>query len=585
MKTQMLEILIAADDHRVLSASSDAWLLVDNSAFQPFEKFLTGDSQEAFSACFAREEGSWVPVRFIALPDKPCLLRLERVPGQEGPASDLFRVVIVRADLVIPEFQALLEEKNALEAMLSLSDDLYFIYDPETDGVTLMNATESCYSEGSRPLETFLEEMKQLCDKEELPQLEAFAGSLRKGMPRFQMRVACNVFNRDPAIPSTILKGFISAAEGGHRRTVGLIHAQHARGAGDVAMAFDPLTGLYNKEHITRMAMSRVDQLHAEGTTIAIVDVDYFKHVNDTYGHLYGDQVLQQTAEIMKSVVGNQGVIGRIGGDEFFILFYHTEVEELRAYLRSIKSLMNATFPGRGALPGTAITASMGAAVYPRDASNYSDLFMMADYCLYLAKEKGRNRYIHYTPEKHPPLEEIRKIQTGGDRNLVNGRDDLPLGDVITQLQFLVRYSETVPPIRPVLTEFAERFRIPLVMLWAGKHPARLLVSAGEQAEETKAAEEAVGKMLEGPIPPSPQPVFHGISIYNRVPRLSDDFAEVRESLLAHQVQSLMISPFTARDGAEAFLVFASLHRGVFWNEQHLPYYRLFVDTLSQYEL
>ena len=584
LKTHMMELLIAGDDHRVLSADADAWQLVDNSVFLPFEQFLTGKSQDVFTMRFAEGFTGWFAVFFKASPLVPYLMQVDFREKKDPKTEPMIRLTIVRADQMIPEYQQMEDQAGIMEAMLALSEDVFFEYDPERDVITLMNTVQSRFSEGERPNDDFFAELRSLCDESEIPLLDEFAHGLKSGTPQFLVSIPHNLFNQDESIPSTMIKGRRISCRDNRTAVVGLMHPQHIRGAADRASLYDPLTGLFNKEQIARMAIHRVDQLHAEGTTIAIVDVDYFKHVNDTYGHQYGDQVLKQIAGIMESVVGNRGVIGRFGGDEFFILFYHATLEELRAYLRSIKVVINATFQGRGALPDSPISVSAGTATYPKDASSYNDLFMVADYCLYLAKEKGRNRYIHYTPEKHPPLEEIRTIQAGGDRGLVNGRDDLPLGDVITQLQFLIRYSNTLPPLSAVLADFAERFRIPLVMLWSGENPARLMLTAGG-TEEGESVKDVIGSLLNGTIPPAPQACFHGITVFNRITRLTDEYAEIRDSLLNKDVQSLVIIPFADRNGLPATLVFAALHQAVFWNEQHLPYYRLFADTLTRYAL
>ena len=252
-------------------------------------------------------------------------------------------------------------------------------------------------------------------DADSRPAWESVLSFLRGGSLRFQGSIPCNLFSDDPAVKATRIKG--ASIFNGNKRlgAVGLIHPQRARSGGEADVSYDPLTGVMNKDQITRMATDRVDRMHAEGTTIAILDVDYFKHVNDNYGHAFGDQVLRRVAAIMENEVGSLGRVGRIGGDEFFIVFYHVTETELRACLRSIKSCVNAAFPEKGPRPGASISVTIGAAAYPKDADNYEDLFMVADYCLYLGKQKGRNRYIHYTPEKHPSLEEIRKIQAEGE--------------------------------------------------------------------------------------------------------------------------------------------------------------------------
>ena len=275
---------------------------------------------------------------------------------------------------------------------------------------------------------------------------------LRGGTPRFRVTIPCNLFNEDSSIHSVQVKGNTAHHRDNKKSLTGLMHPLRDRGAGENLVSYDALTGVVDKEHITRLAVDRIDRLHAEGTAIAIVDLDYFKHINDSFGHLRGDEILRQVASIMETEVKDGGTVGRIGGDEFMIVLNHVANEtEFRAYLRSIKSVINATLDQ--------VTISVGGAVYPDDAACYQDVFLVADYCLYLAKEKGRNRYIIHTLAKHPPLEEIRTLQSEGSRNLIRGRDDLPLGDVLVQMQYLIRCGKKPPLEQPQHAQAADRRR------------------------------------------------------------------------------------------------------------------------------
>ena len=85
-------------------------------------------------------------------------------------------------------------------------------------------------------------------------------------------------------------------------------------------LTMDSLTKVYNKKTITEYASRLVKQDTVNRISIAILDIDYFKQVNDRYGHLYGDKVLTRVAKKLKEVVGEDGVVGRIGGDEFMIV-------------------------------------------------------------------------------------------------------------------------------------------------------------------------------------------------------------------------------------------------------------------------
>lgn len=163
----------------------------------------------------------------------------------------------------------------------------------------------------------------------------------------------------------------------------------------------DAGTDLLNKKAITNYARKLIDKRVGHKVTIAIIDIDDFKSVNDTYGHMFGDEVLRDVAGILKKTVGRNGLCGRIGGDEMFIVMEHLEDDEsIRTVFRTIKNNVSWLYHNDPRNINK-ITCSIGAASYQDDAKDLDTLFSIADKMLYLAKEKGRNRYIIYRPDLH----------------------------------------------------------------------------------------------------------------------------------------------------------------------------------------
>ena len=163
----------------------------------------------------------------------------------------------------------------------------------------------------------------------------------------------------------------------------------------------DAGTDLLNKKAITNYARKLIDKRVGHKVTIAIIDIDDFKSVNDTYGHMFGDEVLRDVAGILKKTVGRNGLCGRIGGDEMFIVMEHLEDDEsIRTVFRTIKNNVSWLYHNDPRNINK-ITCSIGAASYPDDAQDLDTLFSIADKMLYLAKEKGKNRYIIYRPDLH----------------------------------------------------------------------------------------------------------------------------------------------------------------------------------------
>lgn len=163
----------------------------------------------------------------------------------------------------------------------------------------------------------------------------------------------------------------------------------------------DEALDVLNKKSITEYARKLTLTDHPKDTVyFVILDLDNFKTVNDTFGHMFGDEVLANSARIIKEAVGNHGLVGRIGGDEMFLVIDRVKsLEELRNFLRTIRTNIEWSYKGRS--EGINVTCSMGVAAYPDNGTDYEELFRIADKMLYLAKKKGRNRYIIYTPEIH----------------------------------------------------------------------------------------------------------------------------------------------------------------------------------------
>lgn len=162
----------------------------------------------------------------------------------------------------------------------------------------------------------------------------------------------------------------------------------------------DTTTDLLTKSAITDYARNAIANADGRLVHLCIIDLDNFKTINDTFGHMFGDQVLAVAANILKEAVGNKGVCGRIGGDEMMAVIEDVPSGgDLRFILRAIRT--NVEYYYKGKLDGVNLTASIGVCTAPYHARNYDDAFKIADKMLYYAKEKGKNRYIIYTPEIH----------------------------------------------------------------------------------------------------------------------------------------------------------------------------------------
>jgi two-component system cell cycle response regulator len=158
----------------------------------------------------------------------------------------------------------------------------------------------------------------------------------------------------------------------------------------------DPLTGLHNRRYMESHLGSLVAQATQSGQTLSILvaDIDYFKKVNDTYGHDAGDNVLREFATRLRRNTRGIDLACRLGGEEFVIIMPDTELpralqvaERLRACIASEPFQVNAEI-------ALEVTASVGVSTLERREDTPETLFKRADTALYSAKRRGRNRVV-----------------------------------------------------------------------------------------------------------------------------------------------------------------------------------------------
>lgn len=158
----------------------------------------------------------------------------------------------------------------------------------------------------------------------------------------------------------------------------------------------DALTGLLNKVYAEHTISEWLREKDFEDLqALMMIDMDYFKQINDTYGHATGDQVLKIFAGFLKEQFRTTDIIGRVGGDEFMILMKNVRLDySIHLHLQKLyTNLQNIDIPE---LNGRKLSCSIGCAVAPTDAESFSQLYRLADHALYTAKQNGRGRFVIY---------------------------------------------------------------------------------------------------------------------------------------------------------------------------------------------
>jgi len=181
----------------------------------------------------------------------------------------------------------------------------------------------------------------------------------------------------------------------------------------------DDLTSLKNRRYIWEFSRQIIEYARKENgrVTLLVFDIDDFKRYNDVYGHCTGDEILKQAAVLMRRCCRSHDVVGRIGGDEFAVIFWDdpqrkraaaaSDSEERRStnadhpaeaiviakrFVEELSKAEFSTFDGLGPEGKGVLTISGGLASFPRDGENIEHLFQQADKALLEAKRSGKNR-------------------------------------------------------------------------------------------------------------------------------------------------------------------------------------------------
>jgi two-component system cell cycle response regulator len=156
---------------------------------------------------------------------------------------------------------------------------------------------------------------------------------------------------------------------------------------------FDSLTGLYNRRAILGKLHELINRAnrYKEDFSLVMLDIDHFKRVNDRYGHLTGDEVLEKIAALIRRNIRDTDIAGRYGGEEFIIILPHTNLSSAWVIAERIRSIIEKAEMKDPAGNVFAVTVSQGLSGWER-SEDADSLISCADEALYKAKAKGRNR-------------------------------------------------------------------------------------------------------------------------------------------------------------------------------------------------
>jgi diguanylate cyclase (GGDEF)-like protein/PAS domain S-box-containing protein len=242
----------------------------------------------------------------------------------------------------------------------------------------------------------------------------------------------------------------------------------------------DPLTGLLNRREFENRLHRVLEGARAEGETHAVcyLDLDQFKVVNDTCGHIAGDELLKQLAHHLSREIRMGDVLARLGGDEFGVIFEHCPMDKARhlaeMLLAAIKDFRFAWQSRR-----FEIGASIGLVPVTADSGGLTEILSAADSACYVAKDHGRNRIHVYQPDdlalsqRHGEMQWVHRLRQGLDNNSfdLHCQPIVPLASHATRVprfyEILVRVHDRDLVLPTVFIPAAERYHLmPAIDRW-----------------------------------------------------------------------------------------------------------------------
>ncbi|MCM1091575.1 MAG: GGDEF domain-containing protein [Butyrivibrio sp.] len=364
----------------------------------------------------------------------------------------------------------LCDENGAYSEFLDMWGENLFLYNVQKDSLEVFNGGSVNRIMSFRgTMEQFKDAIVQnhAVDEDNMAVFQQLCEDISKGTKGFEYKLVFSYEKAELSESLHVVKG--KTILNSHKEQVVLGYISR-RGNSDDGSAErvqndferDMTTGLLTKKAIVEYTENLLRHKPKYNVNLCVIDLDNFKQVNDTLGHMFGDEVLATVADILKEAVAGKGLAGRIGGDEMFIVLEGVnDLSDLRGVLRSIRSNVEWAYKERKEVPQ--VTCSIGVSTYPEDASSYDDLFKIADKMLYRAKQKGKNRYIVYSREVHGDV--LAENEPVNEQNSVMQRQDKE-ELVLKMMEYLA--WQTNRPYDMMLRDIGNTFGLDVVHLSYG---------------------------------------------------------------------------------------------------------------------
>jgi len=404
-------------DYIIYNGNEPFYALVGQNSFRPFTYGIHPDDLEEFTSCceaLKKGETAVLAIRYQGYYEGRYQLYEMTISHNMSPDKEIigYYVKIINLLMLKRVYKRNTNNVRKYRTFMSMISVYYYEYDMQKDFFKVyIYIYEKSYLLVCEEFDKWYESaMKEhVRSEKDRISLEKFAKALKAGQADFTIHMSGSFFSKDNVVEDLVCMGKTVSMQDGDsvfgviRNLEGYIDRNRAYYFTDAGK--DPATGLLNKRAAKEFSK---DQL-ADGSDgrryMLVIDIDDFKNFNDSYGHIFGDDVILKVSRVLANSVNIRGIVGRIGGDEFYVLTENIDSEnDLRVLLKTITK--NLFYAYENEKENVHISTSIGVSCYPDDGTDYDTLFKKADKALYIAKEKGKNRFIIYNEDKHGTVSE-----------------------------------------------------------------------------------------------------------------------------------------------------------------------------------
>lgn len=397
---QLLYALVESDTIQEISVPVDSWV----------KKIMDRLSQPKSAGEWKKRDGSWLAY------------------DSEITHDDLMIIQIYDNDQQKQAEQQLAEESNMLKALLSHSPDCIYILDNESRYLCANAATARLHGL-SNPTKligkTLIEDINtrdpDAILAEERQIISEGQSILNKEVSFFDPMTQKQITHLVSKVPFRNSKNEVIGIVG-HAKDITYLHSLTEKLA--IQAEYDDLTGLINRRGFTKLLQTTIDAVRSSqvNSVLCFIDLDQFKIVNDTVGHMAGDELLKNISSIVKQNIRKSDTFARLGGDEFGLIFSDCSIDTARKRVAEfIEIISNFRFQFDGKL--FKIGASVGMVELVSPEQTVKTALSQADVACYTAKELGRGRYHVFnisdrnTSERQNQLNLAAEIRSALDEN------------------------------------------------------------------------------------------------------------------------------------------------------------------------